>query len=66
MSTQLDTDPREALATHLKKWRQLKKLTQEQAAKRLRISLRTWQGWEAGRHAPAGLAWDLLMARTSK
>lgn len=41
-----------ALGKKLRTWRKRESLTQKAAAKKLRVSYPTLQGWEAGRHEP--------------
>jgi putative transcriptional regulator len=41
-------------ADELKDWRHRMGMTQQQAAHWLNTSLRTYQGWEQGRHKPPG------------
>lgn len=58
------------VADELKKYRSLKGLTQEAAAKLIGESLRSWQEWEQGRRVPSGRAlerlWDILKAPGAK
>lgn len=53
----------------LKQWRGVTKakprgsFTQEEAALRLQVNLRTYQQWECGRRSPRGLALTALAER---
>lgn len=40
-------------STILKAWRKTRRLTQELAAHKLNVPLRTWQNWEQGRNEPS-------------
>jgi transcriptional regulator with XRE-family HTH domain len=51
-------------AKQLRAWRGT--LTQEQAATKLGVGLRTYQDWEQGRHTPRGLALNLITEKISE
>lgn len=44
-------------------WRRARDLTRADAARRLGVPYRTLEDWEAGRHAPRGLALRLITAK---
>lgn len=44
-------------------WREARNLNRPQASKRLGVSVRTLEEWEAGRHAPRGLSLRLIEAK---
>ena len=48
------------VAPALRAWRKRQKLSQTQAALKLKISARTLQEWEQGRRHPSGAARSLL------
>lgn len=58
--------PRPLTAEEVKKWRQERNLTQREAAEKLDIPLRTYQGWEAGRRKTQAAFIRQLMRRVSK
>jgi transcriptional regulator with XRE-family HTH domain len=52
---------REKFARTLKSWRERKGFTQQDAAKKLGISVRTLQNWEIARNMPRGFGLNALL-----
>jgi DNA-binding transcriptional regulator YiaG len=52
---------REKFAKTLKRWRDRKGFTQQDAAKKLGISVRTLQNWEIARNMPRGFGLNALL-----
>ena len=52
---------REKFARTLKSWRERKAFTQQDAAKKLGISVRTLQNWEIARNMPRGFGLNALL-----
>jgi DNA-binding transcriptional regulator YiaG len=54
------------IARALSDWRKRNKLSQSEAALKLKISRRTFQEWEQGRATPRHLALDALRAKIAR
>ena len=54
------------IALALANWRKRNKLSQSQAARKLKISRRTLQEWEQGRATPRHLALDALWRKIAR
>lgn len=54
---------KESLAKRLKQWRARRKLTQEDAARHLGVSQRSFENWEQGRSTPSSLGLSMLLER---
>lgn len=62
----MEANPNKSFPRLLRRWRRAHNLTRADAARRLDIPYRTLEDWEAGRHAPRGLAMRLIKSRVSR
>lgn len=53
----------QTFAELVRAWRERRGITRAEAGRRLRIPYRTLEYWEAGQHAPRGMARRVLEAR---
>jgi len=50
----------------LRRWRRTRQMTRADAARHLMIPYRTLEDWEAGKHAPRGLALRFITEKLSR